>query len=177
MSIVSIIAAVDEQNAIGQGRQMLWRLPRDMRRFQKLTAGHAVIMGRKTFESLPKGALPNRRNVVLTSRPAERFAGAAACNSLPDALKLCEKEEEIFLIGGAKVYTSALAIADKMYLTRVHHVFANADIFFPAINFNEWKETERLPYPADEKHACAYTFHTYIRKKTKEYALPRETGY
>jgi dihydrofolate reductase len=177
MSIVSIIAAVDEQNAIGKGRQLLWRLPQDMRRFQNLTAGHTVIMGRKTFESLPKGALPNRRNVVLTSHLTKSFAGAVACNSLPDALKLCEKEAEIFLIGGATVYTPALTIADKLYLTRIHHVFENADVFFPAINFDEWKEIEHLPHPADGQHAYAYTFHTYIRKKTKEYELPRETGY
>jgi dihydrofolate reductase len=167
MSIISIIAAVDEQNAIGQGRQLLWRLPYDMRRFQSLTVGHTVIMGRKTFKSLPNGALPNRRNVVLTNQPAERFADAVACGSLHDAFKLCEKEEEIFLIGGATVYKPAMVIADKLYLTRVHHVFENADVFFPNINFDEWEEIERVPHPADGKHAYAYTFHTYIKKKTK----------
>ncbi|MDR1919125.1 MAG: dihydrofolate reductase [Tannerellaceae bacterium] len=167
MSTISIITAVDEKNAIGKKQQLLWNLPYDMQRFKGATTGHAVVMGRRTFESLPKGALPNRKNIVLTTSPPESFVDVFVCNSMQDALELCEKEDEIFMIGGAMVYKSALDIADKLYLTRVHHVFEDADIFFPEINFDEWEEieTERDHHPADERHAHSYTFHTYLRKK------------
>ncbi|MDR0537806.1 MAG: dihydrofolate reductase [Tannerellaceae bacterium] len=164
MSIISVITAVDEKNAIGKKNQLLWNLPFDMQRFKGATTGHAVIMGRRTFESLPKGALPNRKNIVLTTLPPESFVNVFVCNSMQDALELCEKEEEIFMIGGAMVYKAAMEIADKLYLTRVHHVFEDADIFFPDINFDEWEETECDPRPADDKHVYAYTFHTYVRK-------------
>jgi len=165
MSTISIITAVDEKNAIGKKQQLLWNLPFDMQRFKGATTGHAVVMGRRTFESLPKGALPNRKNVVLTTLPPESFIDVFVCNSMQDALELCEKEEEIFMIGGAMVYKSALDIADKLYLTRVHHVFEDADIFFPEINFDQWEETERDDRPTDAQHAWPFTFHTYIRKK------------
>jgi dihydrofolate reductase len=164
MSIISIITAVDEKNAIGKKQQLLWNLPFDMQRFKGATTGHAVVMGRRTFESLPKGALPNRKNVVLTTLPPESFVDVFVCNSMQDALELCEKEDEIFMIGGAMVYKSALDIADKLYLTRVHHIFEDADIFFPEINFDQWEEIEHDDHPADEKHVYSYTFHTYIRK-------------
>lgn len=166
MSIISIIAALDERNAIGRNQQLLCHLPCDMKRFAETTASHAVIMGRRTFESLPKGALPNRRNVVLTSQTAERFPGATVCRSLHDALELCAGEEEIFVIGGATVYAEALDMAGKLYLTRVHHVFEDADVFFPPIPFDEWEEitASRRHNPAGEKHAYPCTFHTYLRK-------------
>lgn len=88
-----------------------------------------------------------------------------ACESMHDALNLCEKEEEVYMIGGAMVYQQALKFADKMYITRVHHAFEDADTFFPEINYDEWMEVERLGFPADEKHAYPYTFLTYVRKK------------
>ncbi len=167
MSIISIITAVDEKNAIGGKNKLLWSLPYDMQRFKGATTGHAVVMGRRTFESLPKGALPNRKNIVLTTLPPESFIDVFVSNSMQDAIELCEKEEEIFMIGGAMIYKESLPLADKLYLTRVHHVFEDADIFFPEINFDEWEEieSEREFHPADEKHAYSYTFHTYIRKK------------
>jgi dihydrofolate reductase len=167
MSTISIITAVDEANAIGGKNRLLWNLPYDMQRFKGATTGHAVIMGRRTFESLPKGALPNRKNIVLTTLPPESFINVFVCDSMQDAIELCEKEEEIFMIGGAMVYKNALPVADKLYLTRVHHVFEDADIFFPEICFDEWEELEeeREYHPADEQHAYAYTFHTYLRKK------------
>jgi dihydrofolate reductase len=165
MSTISVITAVDEHNAIGKKQQLLWNLPFDMQRFKGATTGHAVVMGRRTFESLPKGALPNRKNIVLTTLPPESFINVFVCNSMQDALELCEKEEEVFMIGGAMVYRAAMEIADKLYLTRVHYMFDDADIFFPEINFDEWEETEREEHAADDRHAYAYTFHTYIRKR------------
>nr|APO30046.1 Dihydrofolate reductase [uncultured bacterium] len=131
MSTISIIAAIADDNAIGKNNKLLWRLPADMRRFKDLTTGHAVIMGRKTFESLPKGPLPNRKNVVLTTLPEAGFVNCFGCESMGSALDICEKEDEIFILGGALVYRQALRIADKMYITRVHGEFKDADTFFP----------------------------------------------
>ncbi|GHT28006.1 dihydrofolate reductase [Bacteroidia bacterium] len=165
MSTISVIAAVDKHNGIGKKQQLLWNLPFDMKRFKNATTGHAVVMGRRTFESLPKGALPNRKNIVLTTMPPESFIDVFVCNSLPDAFDLCEHEDEVFIIGGAMVYKAAMKIADKLYLTRVHYIFEDADIFFPKINFDEWEEVEHEDHPADDLHAYAYTFHTYIRKR------------
>ena len=100
MSTISIVAAIADNNAIGKNRALLWHMPADMKRFKELTTGHAVIMGRKTFESLPKGGLPNRKNIVLTTLPEAGFVNCFACESMGAALDLCEKEEEIFIIGG-----------------------------------------------------------------------------
>lgn len=165
MSTISIIAAIADNNAIGRKQQMLWHMPFDLKRFKDLTSGHAVIMGRKTFESLPNGALPNRKNIILTTLPEAVFMDSFACESMHDALNLCEKEDEVYMIGGAMVYQQALKIADRMYITRVHHVFEDADTFFPEVDFSQWDEVERADYPADEKHAYPYTFLTYVRKK------------
>lgn len=166
MSIISIVVALADDNAIGKDQQLLWHLPCDMRRFKELTTGHTVLMGRKTFESLPKGALPNRKNVVLTTMAEADFPNCVVFDSLPAALDSCEGEEEVFIIGGAQVYKQALAIADRIYLTQVHHTFADADTFFPEIDFKQWKEVERQEFPVDEKHAYAYTFLTLNRLRT-----------
>ena len=165
MSTISIIAAIADDNAIGKNNKLLWRLPADMRRFKDLTTGHAVIMGRKTFESLPKGPLPNRKNVVLTTLPEAGFVNCFGCESMGSALDICEKEDEIFILGGALVYRQALRIADRMYITRVHGEFKDADTFFPVVNWDTWEEVERQEFPADAKHAYPYTFLTYVRKK------------
>lgn len=165
MSVISIVAAISDNNAIGKNLGLLWHMPADMKRFKDLTTGHAVIMGRKTFESLPGGALPNRKNIILTTLPEAGFGNCFACESMHDALDLCEKEEEIFIIGGALVYRQALGIADKMYITRVHEAFKDADSFFPVVNYDLWEEVDRQEFPADEKHAYPYTFLTFIRKR------------
>lgn len=165
MSTISIIAAIAENNAIGKKQQLLCHLPLDLKRFKELTMGSAIVMGRKTFESLPNGALPKRKNIVLTSIPEEGYHDCFICESLEDAINLCEKEDEIFIIGGAIVYKQAMPLADKMYLTRIHHAFEEADTFFPEINFDEWSEIEKKSFPADDKHAYGFSFHTYVRKK------------
>lgn len=163
-SIISIIAAVAENGAIGKNQKLLWYLPADLKRFKKLTTGHVVIMGRKTFESLPNGPLPARKNVVLSSFP-EDFVNCFACDSMSDALDLCGQESEVFIIGGAQVYHQALRFADKIYLTRVHATFENADTFFPIVNWEEWNEVEHQDFPADEKNPIPYSFITYVRRK------------
>lgn len=164
MSKITIIAAIAENNAIGKNQQLLCHMPADMKRFKELTIGHAVIMGRKTFESLPH-ALPNRKNVVLTTLPEAVFMDSFACESMGTALDLCEKEDEIFIIGGALVYRQALRIADRMLITRIHHEFKDADAFFPVVNWDLWEETEREDFPADDKNPYPYSFVTYMRKK------------
>lgn len=164
MKTLSIIVALAEDNAIGKDNDLLWRLPNDMKRFRELTTDHTIIMGRRTFESLPKGALPNRKNVVLTTRRDISFENAYLYDSLDSAIDMEPDGEEIFIIGGGLVYKQAMEMADKMYLTRVHHTFDGADTFFPEFNPEEWEITERQEFPADEKHPYPYTFLTCIRK-------------
>ena len=164
MSTISIIVAIADNNAIGRDNQLLWHLPADMRRFKALTMGHTVIMGRKTFESLPKGALPGRRNVVLTTRPGAHFEGCTTYASLEEAFSGSASDDEVFIIGGAKVYSQSLQFADKIYLTLVHTTPKDADAFFPTIDPSHWEEIEHQEFPSDDRHAYPYTFLTYRRK-------------
>jgi len=165
MSTISLICALAQNRAIGRKQELLWHLPNDMKRFKELTVGHIVVMGRRTFESLPKGALPNRKNIVLTSMPEAMGVTSIACSSLEEAVRFSEKDKEIFIIGGFGVYQEALGIADKMYLTYVHATFEDADTFFPEVNYAEWEEISRKEFKADEKHAYDYSFVEYVRKK------------
>ena len=160
----SIIVAIAEGNAIGKDQQLLCHMPADLKRFKALTTGHTIIMGRKTFESLPH-ALPNRRNVVLSSQPKAQFPGCEVCTSLPEALALCEGEEEVFIIGGGQVYQQAISLADKLYITRIHQAFPEANIFFPDLDATQWEDCEREPHPADEKNPYPYTYINYRRKR------------
>lgn len=162
--MVSIIVATDECGAIGKDNNLLWHLPNDMKHFRELTTGHTVIMGRKTFESLPKGALPNRKNIVLTSSD-KQYENCLVYHSLSSALKACEGEDEIFIIGGGHVYREALDMADKLYVTFVHHRFPDADTFFPSLDPEKWEKTARTDFPQDEKNLYAHSFLTYVRKK------------
>lgn len=164
MKTISIIAAVADNGAIGKNNDLIWRLPNDLKRFKQLTDGHTIVMGRRTFESLPKGALPNRKNVVMTSMPEAIGTSAFVCTSWEEMLDLTEKDPEVFIIGGASVYRDALETANRMYLTRVHGEF-DADVFFPEIDYNEWEEVFREDRKADEKHPYDYTFIDYIRKE------------
>ena len=163
--MISIIVAIAENGAIGANNDLLWRLPNDMKRFRELTTGHTIIMGRKTFESLPKGALPNRTNVVITRNTGASFENCEVYNDLKTAIDNHKDEEEIFIIGGASIYKQAIILADKLYITRVSHSFENADTFFPETDNNEWVLIETKKFPTDEKHLYQYTFETYIKKK------------
>ena len=163
--MISIIAAIAEDGAIGANNDLLWRLPNDMKRFRELTTGHTIIMGRKTFESLPKGALPNRANVVITRNAEASFENCEIYNDLETAIDNHNNEKEIFIIGGASIYKQAMMFAEKLYITSVHHSYKNADTFFPEINKNEWIITGREEFKTDEKHLFPYTFETYIKKK------------
>lgn len=160
---ISIIAALAQDNAIGYENKLLYWLPNDLKRFKALTTGHTIIMGRRTFESLPKGALPNRRNIVLSRQEGALFEGAECYPSLEEALQHCQTDEEVYIIGGASVYRQALPLAGKLYLTRIEDTPAAADAYFPAIDAKEWKETERDAHPSDEKHLFPYAFINYER--------------
>ncbi|MGL5014882.1 MAG: dihydrofolate reductase [Bacteroidales bacterium] len=164
MQNVSIIAAVAQNRAIGKDNDLLWRLPKDMKRFKELTTGNTVVMGRRTFESLPKGALPNRKNIVLTSMPEAICSEAFVCSSWEELTELTQTDKDIFIIGGSSVYEDALKIANHMYITYVDAKFENADVFFPQLNLEEWEEVKREHHPADDKHAYSFTFVDYVRK-------------
>lgn len=161
---ISIIVAASLNNAIGYKDKLLYWLPNDLKRFKALTTGHTIIMGRKTFESLPKGALPNRRNIVLSTQKGVSFEGAEIFPSLEEAVTNCSKEDEIFIIGGASVYKQSINIADRIYLTRIEDVTKEADAFFPLIDENKWEEKSRETYPIDEKHPYSYSFINYQKK-------------
>jgi len=165
MTVKSIIVATDEENAIGKDNNLLCHLPNDLKYFKKITDGHPVIMGRKTFESLPKGALPNRRNIVITRNKELHFDRCEMCSSVEEAVALCKDEPEIFFIGGGSVYKEVIDVADKLYLTRIHHRFGDADTFFPRIDRELWAEVSREDNPMDEKHKYAYSFITFEKIK------------
>lgn len=161
--MISIIAAVARNMAIGRGNKLIYWLPNDLRRFKALTTGHTIIMGRRTFQSLPKGALPNRRNIVLT-RSGKEFPGAETYSSLREALDSCLPSEEVFVIGGATVYAKALPLADRLCLTEVDDEPEGADAFFPQVSSDLWKVSSREEHGKDEKHDYTYTFTDYIRR-------------
>ncbi len=162
--MVNIIAAVDRNMGIGYENKLLFWLPNDLKRFKALTTGNTIIMGRKTFESLPKGALPNRRNIVLSSHTDVNFPGAEVYSSLEEALKNCEANEQVYIIGGASVYLQALPLADVLCLTEIDAEAPQADVYFPNVNMNIWQEKNRESHPVDEKHPCSYAFVDYIRR-------------
>ena len=165
MAQINIIAAIAENNAIGLKGKLLYWLPADLRRFKELTTGHTIIMGRKTFDSLPKGALPNRRNVVL-SRSKKDFPGAETFPSLTKALASCSADEDIYIIGGASVYAEALPLANRLCLTEVHDTPKEADAFFPDFKRDEWEVAFREEHEPDDKHAQSFTFIDYVRNET-----------
>lgn len=160
---IALIAAVAQNGAIGNRNELIYWLPNDLKRFKALTTGHTIIMGSNTFRSLPKGALPNRRNIVL-SRKGGDFPGADSFPSLEAALASCNGEETVYIIGGEMLYNSAIPIADSLFITEVEDTPDEADAFFPIINKEQWEESERDTHTTDEKHQYNYSFVTYIRK-------------
>ena len=161
---VSIIVAAANNGAIGLQGQLLYRLPNDLKRFKALTTGHTIIMGRKTFESLPKGALPNRRNIVLSRQEGLHYENAECYRSIEEALMQCDYTEDVYIIGGGELYRQTLGLAKRIHLTLVDDTPAEADAFFPELNAEDWVEVAREEHPVDEKHAQAYTFIDLERK-------------
>lgn len=161
MKTISIIAAVAQNNALGYKNQLLYHLPDDLKRFKKLTSGHTVIMGKNTYDSLPNGALPNRRNVVL-SRSVKELLDCDVYTNIDEALESCG-DEEIFIIGGASIYKQMIDKADKIYITEVYDVPENADVFFPEIP-KEFDVEYATVHEVDEKHKYPFAFVNYIKK-------------
>ena len=161
--MIAIIAAIDKNNALGFKNRLLFYLPDDLKRFKALTTGHTVVMGRKTFDSLPKGALPNRRNIVLSRSTKLELPGAEVYASLEEALQHCADDEQVFIMGGASVYKQAMPLADRLYMTEIDAEAAEADVYFPAIDHELWHETKRDVRRADDRHPCNYAFVDYER--------------
>ena len=157
---ISIIAAVAKNRAIGFENKLIYWLPNDLKRFKALTTGHTIIMGRNTFESLPKGALPNRRNVVLSTTIKE-LPGCEVFPTLDAALLSCQPDEDIYIIGGARVYEQAISKADRLCLTEVDDTPAQADAFFP--DYSDWQVVNKEAHPKDERHEYEYAFVDYER--------------
>lgn len=160
--MITLIAAVAENNALGKDNQLLWHLPDDFKRFKSVTTGHHIIMGRKTFESFPK-PLPNRVHVIITRQKYDAPEGCIVVDSLQKAIDICPKDEETFIIGGGEIYRQSIEVADKLDITKVHHIF-EADTFFPEIDLTVWELTYSELHPKDEKHEFSFSFLTYIRK-------------
>ncbi len=161
MPKLSIIAAIAANNAIGKNNQLLCHISEDLQRFKQLTLHHTVIMGRNTFLSLPKGALPKRRNIVVTTQSLQ-FTGCLVAHSLEEALQLCKDEEEIFIIGGSSLYHQTLNQADKLYLTFIHAPF-EADAFFPIIDTTQWHTTFSEDHPETNANPYHFSFINYER--------------
>lgn len=161
--MIAIIAAIDKNNALGFKNRLLFYLPDDLKRFKALTTGHTVVMGRKTFDSLPKGALPNRRNIVLSRSTRLELPGAEVYASLEEALQHCANNEQVFIMGGASVYKQAMPLADRLYMTEIDAEAAEADVYFPAIDHELWHVTKRDVRRADDRHPCNYAFVDYER--------------
>ena len=157
-----MIAAAAENNALGKDNELVWHLPNDFKRFKSLTTGHHIIMGRKTFESFPK-PLPNRTHIVISRQNGYKPEGCIVVNSLNEALAICPKDEDSYIIGGGEIYKLALPYADRIELTRVHHQF-DADAFFPEIKETEWELSQSEFHAKDEKHLFDYTYETYSNK-------------
>ncbi len=160
---VHAIVAIDEAGAIGCRGQLLCHLPLDLKHFKGLTTGHAIIMGRKTLESFPKGPLPGRQNIVLTRNKRYRPMGVTVAANLDKALTAIELPSPAFIIGGAQVYAAALDRVEILHLTIIHHTFADADVYFPPLDLNEWQVIDEERHEADNRHPYPFTFKTLKR--------------
>jgi dihydrofolate reductase len=164
--MIALIAAVTENNVIGANDKLPWRLPKDIRHFKRVTTGQTVVMGRKTWESIPLNFRPlaERSNFVLTHQTNYDAPGATVYHSLRSAIRTTSANQNLFVIGGESLYRSALLVANTIFLTRVH-AFIDGDAFFPSLDFDVWKEQAREFHEKDERHSHPFTFFTYTRKE------------
>ncbi len=160
--MITIIAAAGKNNELGKNNDLVWHLPDDFKRFKKLTTGHHIIMGRKTFESFPK-PLPNRIHIVISRNNNYHPEGVITVNSLENALEVSKRDEQPFIIGGGEIYKLGLEVADKIELTRVHNTF-EADTFFPEIPSEDWDLITEEYHEKDERHQFAFTYQTFVKK-------------
>ena len=162
--MISIIVAIAENYAIGKKGDLLCHMPADLKHFKEITSGHTVLMGERTFLSLPKHPLPNRRNIVLTDVKGKTFEGAETVYSIDEMVNCINGDEEALVIGGGMVYRQMMERADKLYITHIHHSWSDADTFFPEIDPAIWKQLSAERHSADDKNPYDYTFSEYGRR-------------
>lgn len=163
MKTIKAIVAVDENGAIGRQGDLLCHLPADMRHFKEVTMGHSIVMGRKTFESFPRRPLPGRQNLVITRSAGWQYPGVTVAHSLEQAIAMAETDT-VFIIGGAQIYEQALPVVDVLHLTLIHARWASADVYFPALDPNQWQEVEHEHHTSDHRNAYEYDFITLKRR-------------
>lgn len=161
---MNIIVAIADNYAIGKSGDLLCYLPDDLKHFKALTTGATVVMGKKTFFSLPRRPLPNRRNIVLTRDVSFTHEGVDVAHSIEELTSTLTPEEKVFIIGGGEVYRQFMPLAKELHITHIHHTWEDADTFFPEIDTSIWQQLNEEFHEADEKHAYAFTFATYVRK-------------
>jgi len=161
--MITIIAAIGQNNELGKENDLIWHLPADLKRFKEITTGHTIIMGRNTFESIGK-PLPNRKSIIITRNKKYTQEGCIVVNSLEEAIELVEGEDKAFIIGGAQIYKETLkkGLADHLDITNVHESF-DADVYFPEIKTAEWQLTSNEDFKADEKNKYDYSFLSYSK--------------
>lgn len=163
--IVSLIAVVDANMGIGyQGDQLIY-IPEDLKRFKAITTGHTIVMGRKTSEALPKGILAKRRNIVMSRSNGEWPETILVANSVEQVMALCQDEDEVFIIGGGEVYRAFLPVANRLYITHIHHAFDQVDTIFPEIDPDQWKAIKLHDPLTDEKSGLQFQYIDYARVK------------
>jgi len=160
---ISIIVAIAENYAIGKDNDLLWHISKDLKRFKELTKGHYIVMGKRTYYSLPVRPLPHRTSLIITDVAGEVIDNCLMAYSIEDAVAKMDNEDENFIIGGGSIYKQFMPLADKLYITRVHKKF-EADTFFPEISLNEWKLIEKVDVNDDSQNDFTYSFETYTRK-------------
>lgn len=163
--MISIIVAIAQNLAIGKDNDLLWHLSADLKHFKQLTTGQTVVMGERTFLSLPRRPLPNRRNVVITDKADLQFDGCEMAHSIDEAARLCHADKENFVIGGGSIYRQFMPLADTLHITWVYRDF-EADTFFPAIDETVWEAVEQSERLRDEASGLEFAFVTYKRRKT-----------
>ena len=168
MPQISIIVALASDGAIGRRGDLLYHVSADLRRFKALTTGNTVVMGRKTFESLPKGALPDRRNIVISRDSAYRAAGADTYTSLDEAIASCAPDDKVFILGGAQIYRLAMPLADELLVTRFDRTEPDADTFFPDIDEATWTLAESGKTETDPKTGVGFRFDRYVLRSRIE---------
>ncbi len=164
MAQISIIVAVTRDLAIGRGGDLLFHISEDLKHFKSITMGHPIIMGRKTFESFPNGALPGRRNIVITRQNDYSVAGIETAQSLEEAFDLVNDCDDVFVIGGGEIYRQAMPIATRLIITEIDAQIADADTYFPTIDQNQWQITEQSEYRQDPRSGANYRFTCLSRK-------------
>ncbi len=159
---ISIIVAIASNFAIGKDNDLLWHISKDLKRFKELTQGHYIVMGKKTYYSLPVRPLKNRTNMVITDVKGEVIDNCLMAYSIEDAISKMDPEGENFIIGGGSIYSQFMPFSDKLYITRIHKNY-EADTFFPEFSLNDWKLIDKQIVDDDPQNDFSYSFETYIR--------------